>query len=194
MRVKFGRSPILSMRYSSNDQYVAFSQEKGVITIFDDIKGILIFHFTNLNIVFLKKTGIAQQTIREESACNSLRWTPIENRNDILEGYANGCIRYRTIKRNFSNKILTSFKLPTTPQSPSPSVNCVEFHPSGCSFLTGGSDAIVAHYDLVTGKKTASFSHHKNRVFAVKTMDASSFLSAGWDHTVFLFDMRAKKV
>ncbi|KAL4476422.1 hypothetical protein ABPG74_010155 [Tetrahymena malaccensis] len=180
LRLKFGTSQILAMKYSPDDKYLAFSQSNGKVTIFSDVK------------------GVSLQTIRQEYPCNSLRWNPAEQRHCLLEGYANGAVIYRQIKPNLTNRVIQVFeqgeKIEEQNQVNNNSINCLEFLPSGLSFLSGSSDSLIRQYDIVTGKKRNTIKYHKNRVFAIKSIDNNCFLSAGWDHTVFLYDLRASKV
>jgi len=65
-----------------------------------------------------------------------VRWNPVEYQDCLLEGYANGAVKYRQIKRNFTNKILAEFDgnennhNTNNNKDKAKSVNCLEFLPS----------------------------------------------------------------
>lgn len=124
-----------------------------------------------------------------------------------MEGYASGSIKYRRIKGDFSNKLVQVYNLGEELASntsagrlpprlrneeDNKSINCVEFLPSGRHFLSGSNNGVINLFDIARKKPASTLKFHKNRVFAIKTIDESTFLSAGWDHTVFLYDLRAR--
>jgi len=81
-------------------------------------------------------------------------------------------------------------------------VYCLDYSPDGKQFASGGKDYTVRVYDEATkscvsqlcggyGKPSAG---HSNRVFALKfsTTDPQILLSAGWDNTVQVWDLRTE--
>jgi len=77
----------------------------------------------------------------------------------------------------------------------------MDFSKSGDMLAVGGKDYNVKIYDdstksLATTLKAAGTINegHSNRVFSVKfTEDPNVLLSGGWDNTIFIWDIRAKK-
>jgi len=77
---------------------------------------------------------------------------------------------------------------------------CVDYRPDGSVFATAGKDYCVRIYDEATktlsttlmGGRTADNPGHSNRVFSLKFKpdDPNLLISAGWDNTVQIWDLR----
>jgi WD40 repeat protein len=77
---------------------------------------------------------------------------------------------------------------------------CVDYRPDGAVFATAGKDYCVRIYDEATktlsttlmGGRTADNPGHSNRVFSLKFKpdDPNLLISAGWDNTVQIWDLR----
>ena len=97
----------------------------------------------------------------------------------------------------------TSGKLLSTIEEPDNDINYLGYRNDGLYFLTAGSDATVRIYDTVTSKSTHALKYgtelkssgHSNRIFSAKfhPKDSNAVLSAGWDNTVQIWDLRASK-
>ena len=80
---------------------------------------------------------------------------------------------------------------------------CVDYSTDGSLFATGGNDKVVRLYDdntktLITKLERHRYDlpEHSNRIFSVKfsKKDPNLLLSAGWDNTILLYDLRAKEI
>ena len=122
-----------------------------------------------------------------------LRWKPF-NRTTLITVNAEGFIIQLHSK---SGKILQKIEEENNP------LMCVDYSYDGLLFATGGNDKVVRLYDdntktLITKLERHRYDmpEHYNRIFSVKfsKKDPNLLLSAGWDNTILLYDLRAKDV
>ena len=122
-----------------------------------------------------------------------LRWKPF-NRTTLITVNAEGFIIQLHSK---SGKILQKIEEENNP------LMCVDYSYDGLLFATGGNDKVVRLYDdntktLITKleRHRCDMPEHYNRIFSVKfsKKDPNLLLSAGWDNTILLYDLRAKDV
>mmetsp|Transcript_20735 Transcript_20735/g.73222 ORF Transcript_20735/g.73222 Transcript_20735/m.73222 type:complete len:289 (-) Transcript_20735:248-1114(-) len=96
---------------------------------------------------------------------------------------------------------VTSGKCLHTIKDPANQLYCVDYRRDGAMFATAGKDKTVRLYDEATKSQVSAMSGgvsnvtagHSNRVFALKfnPRDPNMMLSAGWDNTVQVWDVRA---
>lgn len=75
---------------------------------------------------------------------------------------------------------------------------CADYAPTGTAFATGGRDTIVRLYDEETRRlvaplqqgRAAEIPAHSARVTSLKFLSDQTLLSAGWDYTVQVWDLR----
>lgn len=79
-------------------------------------------------------------------------------------------------------------------------INTIDFNRSGGLFATAGKDCNIRIYDEETKSvstllKKADWNNvgHDNRIFAVKFIDESTLISAGWDSVIHIWDLRQGK-
>lgn len=93
-------------------------------------------------------------------------------------------------------------KLLHTLHEPGNETYAIAYSPNGLQFATAGRDRVVRVYDaasrtlqLELAQGTANSAGHSNRIFAVKfhPTDPNLLLSAGFDHTVQIWDLRVGK-
>ena len=122
-----------------------------------------------------------------------LRWKPF-NRTTLITVNAEGFIIQLHSK---SGKILQKIEEQNNP------LMCVDYSYDGLLFATGGNDKVVRLYDDNTKTLISKLEKHRydlpehyNRIFSVKfsKKDPNLLLSAGWDNTILLYDIRAREV
>ena len=122
-----------------------------------------------------------------------LRWKP-SSKTTLITVNAEGFIIQL---QSESGKVLQKIEEKNNP------LMCVDYSSDGLLFATGGSDKVVRLYDDNTKTLMQKLEKHKhdlpvhyNRIFSVKfsKKDPNLLLSAGWDNTILLYDLRAKEV
>ena len=122
-----------------------------------------------------------------------IRWKPL-NRTTLIAVTADGFIIQVHSK---SGKVLQKIEEERNP------LMCVDYSTDGSLFATGGNDKVVRLYDdntktLITKLERHRYDlpEHSNRIFSVKfsKKDPNLLLSAGWDNTILLYDLRAKEI
>jgi WD40 repeat protein len=122
-----------------------------------------------------------------------LRWKPF-NRTTLITVNAEGFIIQLHSK---SGKVLQTIEEENNP------LMCVDYSTDGLLFATGGNDKVVRLYDDNTKTLISKLERHRydmpehyNRIFSVKfsKKNPNLLLSAGWDNTILLYDIRAKEV
>jgi WD40 repeat protein len=69
-------------------------------------------------------------------------------------------------------------------------ISAVAFSPLGTTLATGGFDATVKLWDVLTGRELATFLGHTGQVHALEfTRDGQTLASGGWDSQVQLWDV-----
>ena len=122
-----------------------------------------------------------------------LRWKPF-NRTTLITVNAEGFIIQIHSK---SGKVLQKIEEENNP------LMCVDYSNDGLLFATGGNDKVVRLYDDNTKTLISKLERHRydlpehyNRIFSVKfsKKDPNLLLSAGWDNTILMYDIRARSV
>ena len=179
-KFNFDKEECFTLRYSEDCKSLAAGYSTGFIGIYDLEK-------SPLDSDYLKKYVISSYPI------TCLRWKP-SNRTTLLTVTAEGYINQVHSK---SGKILQQIEEPNNP------LMCVDYSYDGFLFATGGNDKVVRLYDDNTKTLIQKLERHKydlpehyNRIFSVKfsKKDPNLLLSAGWDNTILLYDLRAKEV
>ena len=176
----FDKEECFTLRYDESSKNLAAGYSTGFIGIYNLEK-------PELDPEYKKSYTISSFPI------TCLRWKPF-NRTTLLTVNAEGFIIQLHSK---SGKILQKIEEENNP------LMCVDYSYDGFLFATGGNDKIVRLYDDNTKTLIKKLERHRydlpehsNRIFAVKfsKKDPNLLLSAGWDNTILLYDLRAKEV
>jgi WD40 repeat protein len=176
----FDKEECFTLRYDETNKFLAAGYSTGFIGIFNLEK-------PETSIDYKKSYSISTFPI------TCLRWKPF-NRTTLIAVTAEGFIIQLHSK---SGKILQKLEEEKNP------LMCVDYSPDGSLFATGGNDKVVRLYDdntktLITKLERHRFDlpEHSNRIFAVKfsKKDPNLLMSAGWDNTILLYDIRTKQV
>ena len=176
----FDKEECFTLRYDESSKNLAAGYSTGFIGIYNLEK-------PELDPEYKKSYIISSFPI------TCLRWKPF-NRTTLLTVNAEGFIIQLHSK---SGKILQKIEEENNP------LMCVDYSYDGLLFATGGNDKIVRLYDDNTKTLIKKLERHRydlpehsNRIFAVKfsKKDPNLLLSAGWDNTILLYDLRAKEV
>ena len=176
----FDKEECFTLRYDESSKNLAAGYSTGFIGIYNLEK-------PELDPEYKKSYTISSFPI------TCLRWKPF-NRTTLLTVNAEGFIIQLHSK---SGKILQKIEEENNP------LMCVDYSYDGLLFATGGNDKIVRLYDDNTKTLIKKLERHRydlpehsNRIFAVKfsKKDPNLLLSAGWDNTILLYDLRAKEV
>ena len=176
----FNKEECFTIRYDEKCHHLAAGYSTGFIGIYD-------FDKPKSSSESLKKYPISSFPI------TCLRWKP-SNKTTLMTVDAEGFI---TQIHSKSGKILQRMEEPNNP------LMCVDYSSDGLLFATGGNDKIVRLYDDNTKTLIKKLERHRydlpehyNRIFSVKfsKKDPNLLLSAGWDNTILIYDLRAKEV
>ena len=134
-----------------------------------------------------------------------------KTRNVLVSGGANGCLQHwhvtsqkclHLIEEEDDEIVLTKDGNTTTTRHYRNQIFTMEYNNDGTRFATAGKDYKVRLYDEATKSPISSMSRgfgkmtpgHSNRVFSVKfhPTDENVLLSAGWDNTVQVWDVRVE--
>ena len=176
----FDKEECFTLRYDDTCKNLAAGYSSGFIGIYN-------FEKPESSFDYYKKYPISTFPI------TCLRWKPF-NRTTLMTVNAEGFIIQVHSK---SGKILQKIEEPNNP------LMCVDYSYDGLLFATGGNDKVVRLYDDNTKTLIQKLERHRydlpehyNRIFSVKfsKKDPNLLLSAGWDNTILLYDLRAKEV
>ena len=176
----FDKEECFTLRYDENSKNLAAGYSTGFIGIYN-------FEKKETDPDYKKTYNISTFPI------TCLRWKPF-NRTTLITVNAEGFIIQLHSK---SGKILQKIEEEKNP------LMCVDYSYDGQFFATGGNDKVVRLYDDNTKTLINKLERHRydmpehyNRIFAVKfsKKDPNLLLSAGWDNTILLYDLRAKEV
>jgi len=134
-----------------------------------------------------------------------------KTRNVLVSGGANGCLQHwhvtsqkclHLIEEEDDELVLNKDGNTTTKRHYRNQIFTMEYNHDGTRFATAGKDYKVRLYDEATKSPILSMSRgfgkmtpgHSNRVFSVKfhPTDENIMLSAGWDNTVQIWDVRVE--
>ena len=176
----FDKEECFTLRYDENSKNLAAGYSTGFIGIYN-------FEKKETDPDYKKTYNISTFPI------TCLRWKPF-NRTTLITVNAEGFIIQLHSK---SGKILQKIEEEKNP------LMCVDYSYDGQFFATGGNDKVVRLYDDNTKTLINKLERHRydmpehyNRIFSVKfsKKDPNLLLSAGWDNTILLYDLRAKEV
>ena len=169
-----------TLRFDETSNNIAAGYSTGVVSIYNLEKPETSFAYKN-----------SYKISKFPITC--IRWKPF-NKTTLIAVTADGKIIHIHSK--------TGKTLHTIEEKKNP-IMCVDYSTDGIYFATGGNDKFVRLYDDNTKTLISKLvSHridlpeHSNRIFAVKfsKKDPNLLLSAGWDRTILLYDLRAKSV
>ena len=176
----FDKEECFTLRYDENSKNLAAGYSTGFIGIYN-------FEKKETDPDYKKTYNISSFPI------TCLRWKPF-NRTTLITVNAEGFIIQLHSK---SGKILQKIEEEKNP------LMCVDYSYDGQLFATGGNDKVVRLYDDNTKTLIKKLERHRydlpehyNRIFSVKfsKKDPNLLLSAGWDNTILLYDLRAKEI
>ena len=184
---------VFCVRFNPEDKLLAAGCGDSVVRIFHCDDGRLAYNLDSEN----TKT-------RLPTTC--LRWRPAAanaaTKNILLTANADGTICHWHVT---SRKCLHTVKEDDC-QKPGATnqVYALDYNPDGTSFASAGKDYCVRVYDEATktvtsmlkaGHVGAPSAGHSNRIFGVKFVpdDPMLLLSAGWDNTVQVWDLRTSQ-
>ncbi|EGR32040.1 hypothetical protein IMG5_098760 [Ichthyophthirius multifiliis] len=161
-----------NVRYDPQDILVAIASENGTIQIIFEYKGQIAY---NLQDPSLKQAPVT-----------CVRWNPDSLiKNMLLSTYSDGKTLYWNVQ---NQKIVHMF------EEKGNDLNTCDFNLDGSKFITGGLDTKVRLYDLETQQcqilQAGICSGHKNRIYASKFSTENILLTAGWDQSVLMWDIR----
>ena len=174
---------VLSMALAPDEQWIAAVTVSGPVHFFGD----------NHKAIF-NPVGLGDDTV----GTTCLRFSPImdEGRYTMLATLSSGRVSQFKVKVNAEYVTMNSFVEADN------EVMVGEYATDGLSFATGGSDKVVRLYDSRTMQMSLAFTEgidhhgqstlaHHNRIFAIKFLSPNTFISAGWESSMLLFDSRA---
>ena len=176
----FDKEECFTLRYDDTSNNLAAGYSTGVLAIYN-------FEKKEADPEYRKAYNISTFPI------TCLRWKPL-NKTTLITVNAEGFIVQVHSK---SGKVLQKIEEENNP------LMCVDYSADGLLFATGGNDKIVRLYDDNTKTLISKLERHRydmpehyNRIFSVKfsKKDPNLLLSAGWDNTILLYDVRAKDV
>jgi COMPASS component SWD3 len=182
--IKDNSSEIFSVRFSPDSMHLAAGGGDGSIRIFNADDG--------------KRSHIVEGGSSTSEPTTCIRFRPNTSvhrtKNVFLTANACGIVQHWHMS---SNKCLHTFS------DHAEQVFALDYNDMGSQFVTAGKDGKVRVYDEATKTKIITLeggllgdysreaSGHSNRVFSVKfTHDENILLSAGWDNTVQMWDVR----
>ncbi|KAG8469846.1 hypothetical protein KFE25_006301 [Diacronema lutheri] len=175
-------SEVFCVRFSSDSTLVAAGLGSGVVRVYQAQTGRLSYQLTTSD------KGLPSTAMRFRPASASTK-----TRNVLLTANADGCIQHWHV---------TSGKCLHTIVEPDNQVFAIDYKADGSKFATAGKDYTVRIYDEATKTKVADLSSgfgkkhagHSNRVFSLRfhPTDEHMLLSAGWDNTIQMWDLRTE--
>ena len=176
----FDKEECFTLRYDEENKNLAAGYSTGNVAIYN-------FEKKEADPDYTKSYNISTFPI------TCLRWKP-SNRTTLITVNAEGFIIQLHSK---SGKVLQKIEEENNP------LMCVDYSYDGLLFATGGNDKVVRLYDDNTKTLIQKLERHRydlpehyNRIFSVKfsKKNPNLLLSAGWDNTILLYDLRAKEV
>ena len=134
----------------------------------------------------------------------ALRFRPekAKSRNVLVSAGVNGCCQHwHLASGKCLHAITEDASHPLSRQKYTNQIFALEYSRDGTHFATAGKDKIVRIYEEATKSQVATLSQnimgtsigHSNCIFSVKfhPLEEHTVLSAGWDNTVCVWDLRA---
>ena len=176
------QSDVFGIRFTPDGSMLAAACGDGSIRVFNTVTGRLTYHLVSER-SHLPATCIRFRPTTEHS----------KTRNVLIASGSDGSVNHWHLT---SRKCLHSFKEEEN------EVFALDFRPDGAQFATAGRDVAVRIYDEATKSLVTTLRGgygkdvgHSNRVFSLKYfhMDPNIILSAGWDNTIQVWDIRTDK-
>mmetsp|Transcript_6026 Transcript_6026/g.10357 ORF Transcript_6026/g.10357 Transcript_6026/m.10357 type:complete len:336 (-) Transcript_6026:268-1275(-) len=175
------KTEIFCLRHSLDGQFLAAGIGDGTIRIFNTDAGKVVYQLIHEGTGSLPTTCIRFRPLTAAS----------KTKNVLLAAGADGMIRHWHV---------TSGKCLHTIKEENNQIYAIDYRYDGLKFVTCGMDYKVRVYDEATktlmctmqGGFGKSRPGHSNRVFSAKFLPGSEnlFLTAGWDNTVQIWDLR----
>lgn len=173
---------VFCVRFSPDDAMLAVGCADGVVRVFNADCGKLLY-------------VLQREASRAQLPTTCIRFRPVtetsKTRNVLLVGNADGTVQHWHI---------TSRKCMHTITEENNQIYALDYRPDATQFATGGKDFAVRIYDEGSKSLVATLCGgygkpgpgHSNRVFALKFHPEHEhmLISAGWDNTVQLWDLR----
>lgn len=180
---------IFCLRFSLDGKYLAAGCGDGSVKVFNSYTGSLTYDLQHGSNIALPTTSIRFRPISDVST----------TKNILISSNACGSVNHWHMT---SSKCLNSINDTNNP------VYALDFNETGSQFATAGKDRYIRIYDettksliqslgQVSGYLDVQSNSHSNRVFSIKFVPNSSIcgdnliLSAGWDNTVQIWDIRS---
>mmetsp|Transcript_50446 Transcript_50446/g.121434 ORF Transcript_50446/g.121434 Transcript_50446/m.121434 type:complete len:389 (-) Transcript_50446:90-1256(-) len=177
-------SEVFIVKYSPDGRLIAAGCGDGAVRVYNSTNGRLSY---TLNVGRVGGEGLPMTSLRFRPPTAASK-----TKNVLLAVNADGSAQHWHV---------TSGKCLHTIKDEENQLYCVDYRRDGAMFATAGKDKTVRLYDeatksLVTGMSggvSNVTAGHSNRVFALKfnPSDPNTLLSAGWDNTVQVWDVRA---
>jgi len=177
-------SEVFIVKFSPDGKLIAAGCGDGAVRVYNATNGRLSY---SLNVGRASGEGLPMTSLRFRPPTAASK-----TKNVLLAVNADGSAQHWHV---------TSGKCLHTIKDPANQLYCVDYRRDGAMFATAGKDKTVRLYDEATKSQVSAMSGgvsnvtagHSNRVFALKfnPRDPNMMLSAGWDNTVQVWDVRA---
>lgn len=180
-------SEVFCIQFSPDGKYLAAGCGDGAIRVFSTQNGKLAYTLEGGSNVALPTTALRFRPVTPTS----------RTKNVLLSANAAGTVQHWHMT---SGKCLHSLV------DEENQVYCLDYNDEGSSFVTAGKDKTVRLYDEATktvitslqggiGYSVKTTPGHSNRIFSTKFLpgDENIVLSAGWDNTIQVWDIRTSQ-
>ena len=176
---------VFCVRYSPDGQFVAASRGNGNVDVYSATNGNLVYTLPSADVNNASPTCCIR--FRPNTASS-------KTRNVLLAVDAGGVVKHWH---------MTSMKCLHTTSEDMNQIYALDYRPDGLKFATAGQDYQVRLYDEATKSLQSTLTGglgyqkvgHSNRIFSLKfaSQDEHMLLSAGWDNTVQVWDVRVDR-
>jgi len=178
-----GTVDLLCCRFDPDDTFIATGSSEGMVNVYSLSEN--------------KPTHIMNGAEVSGIPITSLRWRPhtgiSKTKHVLVSSCADG---------NVSHWHVPSGKLLHRMSEPDNQILCLDYNTDGSNFATAGKDRKIRIYDEGTKSLLVElaggfwqYPGHSNRIFSIKfnPQDPNIILSAGWDNTIYFWDIRDGK-